>query len=174
MDCSTSGFPVLHYLVEFVQTHVQTLSSPSPPAFNLSQHQGLFQWVCSSHQVAKVLEFSISPSSEYSGRISFRMDWLDLLAVQGTLKSLLQHHSSNFGSQALINCWIIAVWRQLLWRWPPCGTWATTAATLQGGSLGGRNPSVILSLLPVCFQVLPWLDTMPESKGGCSVRHRSG
>ena len=65
------------------------LSSPSPPAFNLSQHQGLSQWVSSSHQAAQVLEFqsfSISPSSEYSGLISFRMDWLDLLAVQGTLK----------------------------------------------------------------------------------------
>ena len=57
MDCSTSGLPVLHDLLEFVQTHVQTLSSPSPPAFNLSQHQGLFQWVISSYQTAKVLEF---------------------------------------------------------------------------------------------------------------------
>jgi len=73
------------------------LSSLYPPAFNLSQHQGLFEWVSSSHQVAKVwsFSFSISPSNEYSGLISFRMDWLDLLAVQGTLKSLLQHHSSK-------------------------------------------------------------------------------
>ena len=71
--------------------------SPSPPTFKLSQHQGLFKWVSSSHQVAKVLEFSfnISPSNEYSGLIYFRMDWLDLLAVQGTLKSRLQHHSSK-------------------------------------------------------------------------------
>ena len=77
-----------------------TISSsvvPSPPSFNLSQHQGLFKWVSSLHQVAKVLEFSftISPSSEYSGLISFRMDWLDLPVVQGTLKNLLQHHSSK-------------------------------------------------------------------------------
>ena len=73
------------------------LSSPSPPAFNLSQHQGLFKWVSSLHQVAKYwsFSFSISPSNEYSGLISFRTDWLDLLAVQGTLKSLLQHHSST-------------------------------------------------------------------------------
>jgi len=73
------------------------LLSPSPPTFNLSQHQGLFQWVRSLHQVANVLEFqlSISPSNEYSGMISFRIDWLDLLAVRGTLKSLLQHHCSN-------------------------------------------------------------------------------
>ena len=72
------------------------LSSPSP-IFNLSQHQRLFKWVRSSHQVAKVLEFrfSINPSNEYSGLIAFRMGWLDLLAVQGTLKSLLQHHSSK-------------------------------------------------------------------------------
>ena len=107
MDCSTPGFPVLHQLPEFAQTHVHQvndtiqpshpLSSPSPPAFNLSQHQGLFQWVSSSHQVVKTgaSSFSISPSNAYSGLISFRMDWLDLLAVQGTLKSLLQHHSSN-------------------------------------------------------------------------------
>ena len=63
------------------------LSSPSPPIFNLSQHQGLFQWVGSWHQVAKYwsFSFSISPSNEYSGLISFRVDWFDLLAVQGTL-----------------------------------------------------------------------------------------
>ena len=107
MDCSMPSFPVHHQLSEPTQTHVDRISdavqpshpllSPSPPAFNLSQHQGLFQWVGSLHQVAKVLEFSfsISPSNEYSGLISFRMDWLDLLAVQGTLKSLLQHHSSK-------------------------------------------------------------------------------
>ena len=65
--------------------------------FNLSQHQGLFQWVISSHKVAKYwsFSFSISPSNEHPGLISFRMDWLDLLAVPGTLKSLLQHHSSK-------------------------------------------------------------------------------
>ena len=77
--------------------NISSSLAPSPPAFNFSQHQGLFQRVSSSHQVAKVLEFSfsISPSNEYSGLISFRMYWLDLLAVQGTLKSLLQHHSSK-------------------------------------------------------------------------------
>ena len=74
------------------------LSYPSPPALNLFQHQGLFKWVSSSHQVAKVLEFQLQhqSSNDYSGMISFRMDWFDLLAVQGTLKSLLQHHSSTF------------------------------------------------------------------------------
>ena len=102
----TAGFPVHHQLREFAQTHVHwvgdaiqqscPLSSPSP-AFNLSEHQGLFQWISSSHQVAKYwnFSFSISPSNEYSGLISFRIDWLDLLAVQGTPKTLLQHHSSK-------------------------------------------------------------------------------
>ena len=66
------------------------LSSPSPPAPNPSQHQGLFKWVSSLHRWPKYWSFSTSPSNEYSELISFRMDWLDLLAVQGTLKSLLQ------------------------------------------------------------------------------------
>ena len=73
------------------------LSSPSPPAFNLSQHSGLFLWASSSPQVAKVLELQLQYqdlSKEYSGFISFRIDWFDL-AVQGTLKRLLQHHSSK-------------------------------------------------------------------------------
>ena len=103
----TSGFPVHHQLPEFAQSHVHwigdaiqpshPLSSPSPPAFNLSQHQGLFQWVGSSNQAPKCwsFSFSISSSNEYLGRTPFRLDWLDLLAGQGTLKSLLQHHSSK-------------------------------------------------------------------------------
>ena len=103
MDCSTPHFPVLHYLPEFAQTHwisdalqpSHPLSPPFPPALSLSQHQGLFQWVGSLHQVTKVLElqFSIGPSGEYSGLISFRINRFDLLVVQGTLKSLLQNHS---------------------------------------------------------------------------------
>ena len=101
------GFPVHHQLLELAQTHVHQvgdaiqpshpLLSPSSFAFNLSQHQ-----VFSSESVLHIrwpkywsFSFSISPSNEYSGLISFRMDWLDLLAVQGTLKSLLQHHSSK-------------------------------------------------------------------------------
>ena len=114
MNCSMPGFPVHHQLPEFTQTHVQwigdaiqpshLLLSPSPPAFNLYQHQGLFKWVSSSHQVATYWSFSfnISPSNEHSGLLSFRMDWLDLIAIQGTLKSLLQHHSQKhqfFGTQ---------------------------------------------------------------------------
>ena len=102
MNRSTPGLPVHHQLPEFTQTHVHwvsdailpshLLSSPSPPAFNLSQHQGLLKWVSSSHQVAKVLEFQFQ---SFQWLISFRIDWLDLPTVQGTLKSLLQHHSSK-------------------------------------------------------------------------------
>ena len=101
-----AGSPVIHCLPEFAQICVHWVSDavqpshpllPPPFDFNLSQHQGLFQWVSSSHQVADVLELqlSISPSSEYSGLISFRIGWFDLLTAQGTLKSLLQHHHSK-------------------------------------------------------------------------------
>ena len=107
MDCSKPGLPVHDQLPELTQTHIyqvgdtiqpsHPLSSPSPPAFNLSQHQGLFQWSVPCIRWPKYwnFHFSISPFNEYSRLISFRMDRLDLLAVQGTLKSLLQHHSSK-------------------------------------------------------------------------------
>ena len=107
MDCSMPGFPVHYQLPELAQTHVHwvsdaiqpshPLSPPSPPTFNLSQHQGLCQWVSSLHQEAKVLELQLQHQSfQWTFRtISFRMDLLDLLVVQGTLKSLLQHHSSK-------------------------------------------------------------------------------
>ena len=107
MDCSTPGFPIHHRLLELAQTPVHQvgdtiqpshpLLSPSSLAFNLTQHQRLFQGVSSSHQVANVSEFrfSISPPNEYSGLIFFRIDWFDLFTVQWTLKSLLHHHSSK-------------------------------------------------------------------------------
>ena len=107
MNRSTPGLPVPHQLPESMQTHVHwvgdaiqpshPLSSPSLPALNLSQHQGIFKWISSLHQVPKYWSFSfnISPSNEYPGLISFRMDWLALLEVQGTLKSLLQHQNSK-------------------------------------------------------------------------------
>ena len=149
MDCNIPGLSVHHQLPGFTQTYVHWVSDaiqPSPPAFNLSQHQGLFKWVSFSHQEAKVLEFQLQVQSfqwifrivlrygegngnrpQYSSleypmnrgvwwlpsmrshrvghdcsnlaaaaqQLSFKMDCLDLLAVQGTLKSLLQHHSSK-------------------------------------------------------------------------------
>ena len=108
MNRSTPGLSVHHQLPEFTQTHAHRvgdaiqpshhLLSPSPPAPNPSKHHGLF----SSESTLRMrwpkywsFSFIISPSKEHTGLISFRMDWLDLLAVQGTLKSLLQHHSSK-------------------------------------------------------------------------------
>ena len=106
MDCNRPGFPVHYQLPELALTHVHQVGDaiqpshpllfPSPHAFNLSQHQGLFQWVSSLHQVAKVLKLQFQHQSfQNLGLISFRIDWSDLLEAQGTLKSLLQHHSSK-------------------------------------------------------------------------------
>ena len=111
MVCSTPGLPVHHQLPKSTQTHVHwvgdaiqpshPLSSPSPPTFNLFQHQDLFKWVSSSHQVARVsastsvLPMNIQDWSPLGWMLSFRMNWLDLLALQGTLKGLLQYHSSK-------------------------------------------------------------------------------
>ena len=75
MDCSMPGFPALLYLPEFAQTHVHCVDVAILPSHPLSP--------------------GISPSSEYSGLISFRIDWFDLLVIQGTLRSLLQHHNSK-------------------------------------------------------------------------------
>ena len=104
MDCSTPGFPVLYYLPEFPQTHVNRVTDAFQPSHPLSpplllpsifpsirvfsSDSALLRW-------PKYWNFSISPSNEYSGLISSRIDWFDLLAIQGTLKSLLQHHSSS-------------------------------------------------------------------------------
>ena len=112
MNCSTPGFPGLHYLPEFAQTHIhwvgvtiqpsQPLSPPSPLALNLFQWIRIFSIRIFSNESGlgircpKYCSCSfICPSNEYSRLISFRIDWFDLLSVQGTLKNLLQHHSSK-------------------------------------------------------------------------------
>ena len=107
MDCSTPDLPVHHQLLEFTQTHVHwvsdaiqpfpPLSSPSPPALNLSSIRVFSNdaALCIGWPKYWSFSFNISPSNEHPGLISFRMDLLDLLAVQGTLKSLLQDHSSK-------------------------------------------------------------------------------
>ena len=107
MNRSMPGLPVHHQLPEFTQTHVHCvgdaiqpshpLLSPYPPTLNLSQHQGLFNEsaLCIRWPNYWSFSFNISPYNEHPGLISFRMDWLDLLAVQGTLRSLPQHHSSK-------------------------------------------------------------------------------
>ena len=107
MNCSTSGFPVIHYLPEFVQTHIHWVGDAIQPSHPLLSPL-LLPWIFPSMRVFSnesalcirwpkywSFSFSISPSNEYSGLISFRMDWLYLLVVQGTFKSLLQHHSSK-------------------------------------------------------------------------------
>ena len=105
MDCSTPEFPVHHQLLELAQTHVycvgdaiqpsHPLLSTSPLAFNLEEHQGLSQGVGSLHQVAKVLELQHQSFQWNSGLIFFGIDWFYILAIQGTLKGLLQYHSSK-------------------------------------------------------------------------------
>ena len=107
MDCSTPGLPVHHQLPELAQTHVHRvsdaihtshpLSSPSPlpsifPSIRVFFNESVLPISWPKYWS---FSFSISPSNEYSGLISFKIDWFDLLAVQGTLKSLLQHHSSK-------------------------------------------------------------------------------
>ena len=107
MDCSTPGFPFLYYLPEFSQTHVCLLAMPSNRLILchcLLLLPSIFASISffSSQSALHIrwpkywsFSFSISPSNDYSGLISFRIDWFDLLAVQGTLMSLLQHHSSK-------------------------------------------------------------------------------
>ena len=105
MDHSTSGLPVPHHLPEFAQVHVHCISDaiqpsqtlmPSSSAPSLSQHHGLLQCIdCIRWPKCWRFSFSISPSNDYLELISFKIDWLDLLAVKGTLKSLVQHHTSK-------------------------------------------------------------------------------
>ena len=122
MDCSTPGCPVHYQLPELAQTYVHQVGDaiqpshpllfPSPPAFNLSQYQGLFKWVSSLHQVAKLLEFQLQHQSFqwYTGLISLRIDWLDLLAVQG----LAVQYSGVFSP--LNDCQKTGVYKNLLFK----------------------------------------------------------
>ena len=112
-DCSMPALLVLHYLLEFAQTHIHSVSdaiqpshpllSPSPPAFNLSQHQDLFNELVLHIRWPQYWSFSftISPSNEYSGLISFRTDWFDLLDVQGALKESSSAQFKGINSLAL-------------------------------------------------------------------------
>ena len=115
MDCSTPGFPVHHQLPELTQTHIHRVGNTIQPSHPLSSPflpPSVFPRirVFSNESVLLIrwpkywsFSFSISPSNEHSGLISFRMDWLDLLAVQGTLKSVLQHHSSR---ASILRCFL--------------------------------------------------------------------
>ena len=117
MDCSMPGFPVLHSLQEFAQIHVHWVSdaiepshalpSPSPPALNLSKHQVFSNELALCIRWLKYWSFSFSssPSNEHSGWISIRINRFDLLAAQGILKSLLQHHNLK----AILWCWMVCL-----------------------------------------------------------------
>ena len=151
MNHSTPGLPVHHQLSESTQTRVHwvsdaiwashPLSPSSPPAFSLSQHQCLF--LSSLHQVANYwsFSFSISSSNEYSRLISFRIDWLDLLAIQGTLKSLLQHHNSK---ASILRC--LAFFTVQLSH-PYMTTGKTTALTRQ---------TFVCKVMSLLFNMLSW------------------
>ena len=164
-------FPVHHQLQELAQTHVHqvgaaiqssySLLSPSPPSFNLSQHQGLFKWVSSLNQVVKDwnFSFSISLSSEYSGLISFRIDCFDLLAVQGPLKSL-QHHSSKVSILQCSAFFIVQISHPYL---TPGKTIALTRQTFVGkvmSLLFNMLSSLVIAFLPRSKRLLiPWLQS---------------
>ena len=162
MDCSTPGFPVHHQLQELAQTHVHRvcdatesfhpLSHPlSPPAVSLAQYQGLFQWVSLPIRWPKYwsFSFSISPSYAFSGLISFRIDWFDLLAVQWTLKGLLQHHSSK---ASILQCSVFFI-VQLSHLYMTTGK--TTTLTRQ--TFVGKVISLLFNmLLRFVIAFLPW------------------
>ena len=155
MDCSTPGLPVHHQLPELVQTHVHRVSdaiqpshpllSHSPSILNLSQPQ-----VFSNESALQIrwpkywsFSFNIRPSNKHPGLISFRMDWLDLLAVQGTLKSLLQHHSSK---ASILRC---SAFFTVQLSHPYMTTGKTIALTRQ--TFVGKVMSLLLSMLRIPF-----------------------
>ena len=139
MDCSMPDFPVLHHLPEFAQIHVQlslwchpTISSSVTPFSSCLQSFPAFRVfsnelaLCIRRPKRWSFSFSISPSNEYSGLVSFRIDWSDLSVVQGTLKSLLQHHnlkvsilwcSAFFIGNSHIHTWLLE--KPQLWLYDP-------------------------------------------------------
>ena len=154
MDCNTPCFPVHHQLLELAQTHIHRVSVIQPYPHPLLLLPSIFPSirVFSSEAVLCIrwpkywsFSFSVSPSNEYSGLISFRMDWFDLLAVQGTLKSLLQHHSSKAS----------ILWCQF-YLWSNFHIFMTTGKTiaLTRGTFVGKVISVrfnMLSRLVIAF-----------------------
>ena len=160
MDGSTPGFPVLHHLLEFAQTHVHESVMPSnhlilchpllllPSIFPSIRAFSNESVLCIRWPKYWSFSFSISPSNEYSGLISFKMDWLNLLAVQGTLKSLLQHHSSK---ASILWCWAFFI-VQLLHPYMTTGkARALTRRTFVGKELSqlfGVLSRLVIAFLP--------------------------
>ena len=163
MDCSMPGLPVYHQLSEFTQTYVywvgdaiqlsHLLSSPSPPPSLFPSIRGFSNESALHIRWPKYWSFSfnISPSNKCSGLISFRMDWLDLLAVQGTLKSLLQHHSSKASLLQHSAFFVVQLW-------PPYMTMGKTIA-LNRWTIVGKVLSLLFDMLSRL--VIPFL---PRSK----------
>ena len=160
MDCSMPDYLVHHQFPDLTQTHVHRvgdaiqpshpLLSPSPPDFNLSQHQCLLKWLCFRIRWPKYwsFSFSIRLSNEYSRLISFTMYWLDLLAVQGTLKSL-QHHSSR---ASILGCSAFCI---VQISHPYMTTGKTTALTIQ--TFVGKVMSLLFNTLSrFVIAFLPW------------------
>ena len=151
MNRSTPGLPVHHYLPEFTQTYLHRVcdaiqpshprSSPSPPAPNPSQHQSLSNESTLRMRWPKYWSFSFSiiPSKEIPGLISFRMDWLVLFVVQGTLKSLLQHHSSK---ASILQC---SAFFTVQLSYPYMTTGKTIALTRR--NLVGKVISLLLNMI---------------------------
>ena len=150
MNNSTPGLPV-HHQLQFTQTHVHRVGDAHPAISSsvvpFSSHpQSLPAWVCSSESTLRMrwpkywsFSFSIIPSKEFPWLISFRMDWLDLLAVQGTLKSLLQHHSSKAS----------ILWRSAFFTVQLSHPYVTTGKTiaLTRWTLVGKVMSLLLNML---------------------------
>ena len=175
MNCRMPGLPVHHQLPDFTQTHVHRvgdaiqpshpLLSPSTPAPNPSQHQSLFSESILHIRWPKYwsFNFSISPSKEHPGLISFRMDWLDLLAVQGTLKSLLPHHSSipsilqcsAFFTVQLSHPYMTTGKTIALTRW-------TFVGKVMSQLLNMLSPLVITFLLRSKHLLISWLQSLSE------------
>ena len=163
MDCSMLSFPVLHYLPEFAQTHAhwvndaiepsRPLLPPSPPAFNLSQNQVFFNDSALHIRRPNYWSFSISisTSNEYSRLISFRIDWFNLLAVLGTLKTLLQQHSSR---ASILQC---SAFFMVQFSHPYMTTGKTIALSMMG--LGS----------PIWTHSLKWAAAQPKGHGGLSL-----
>ena len=158
MDCSTPGLPVHHQLPEPTQTHVHHVSDailPSHPLSPLLLPHSIFPSirVFSSELVLCIrwpkywnFSFCITPSSEYSGLISFRIDWLFILAFHGTLKSLLQHHSSKAS----------ILWRSAIFIVQLSSPYMTTGKTvaLTRRTLGGEVVSLLFNMLSRLVHIL--------------------
>ena len=184
MDCSTSGLPVYHQLPQLIQTYdhwvgddiqpSHPLLSPSPPAFNLFQHKGLFQWVSSSHQVAKVLELQLQHQSfQWIFQVWFPLGWTGLISLQSkglsrvfSSTTVLSHQFQWFPLDPLIPwvlCWSLYYHWWCCWApgWPlmipgNCQEtpWTRTSAMESPNSLPSSAPSQLLNLRPVSLNFL--------------------